>query len=120
MIKTTLIDFIARRLPDGAATYPDWTIRCTWACADCGGQARQTFHDGVDERTARVLARFILGRYRNLDMRTLGTVDIRMPDGTWDSVPIPTGPVTAPVRFAFQRQPVLPDRQRPEASVSYL
>jgi len=111
VIKTTIIDFIAKRLPDSAAAYPDWTIRCTWARPEVGPETSETFHDGTDEHTARGLARFILDRYRDVDMRKLHSIDIRRPDGSWESVPRPPEPVTAPVRFAFQRPPRLPDRR---------
>jgi hypothetical protein len=117
--KTTIIDLMTPRLPDGAETYPNWTIRCTWDRTE-DGEKVYTFHDGTDERTAHNLASFILDRYRDLDLHKLSAVDVRRPDGTWDSVPCPTRPVAAPVRFAFQRQPRIPDQRRADTHNSYL
>ena len=120
MIKTTIIDFMAARLPDAVETRPDWAIRCTWTGAEEGEEPRHTFHEGVDERTARRLASFILDRYRDLDLHKLSAVDVLRPDGVWDSVPRPANPVTAPVRFIFRRQPDVTGWQRPGSLASYL
>ena len=120
MIKTTIIDFMATRLPDGAETFPDWAIRCTWNRAGDGEEPCYTFHEGMDERTARRLACFILDRYRDLDLQKLNAVDVLRPDGVWDSVPRTTRPMTAPVRFIFQRQPLVPGWRRPGSDTSYL
>jgi hypothetical protein len=120
VIKTTIIDFMATRLPDGAETLPDWAIRCTWDRTEQGEEPCHTFHDGMDERTARRLACFILDRYCDLDLHRLSAVDVLRPDGVWDSVPRPTRPMTAPVRFIFQHQPRIPDQRRPGSRASYL
>ena len=120
MVKTTVIDLMARRLPDSAEEYPPWTLRCTWLLTEGGDKTSQTFHEGTDERVARNLACFVLDRYRDLDMRKLAAVEVRMPDGTWENVPRPTGRVTAPVRFAFQRRPGRPGQRPPEVPHSYL
>jgi len=108
MTKTTIIDLIATRLPDDADAYPDWTIRCTWVGDGGGDDDGCTFHAAPNEYSARGLARFILDRYQDLDTRKLKGAEIHRPDGTWENVPRPTGGVTAPVRFAFQRMPRRP------------
>ena len=120
MPRTTIIDFMATRLPDDAETYPDWTIRCTWIFDEVGGEVSQSFHEGTDERTARALAAFILVRFRDVEVRTLAAVDLRTPGGTWENVPQPTAPVTTPVRFAFQCRPGIPGQRRTQAHDSYL
>jgi hypothetical protein len=120
MIKTTIIDFMATRLPDRAPTRPDWTIRCTWDSAEEGGEPYHTFHEGGDERTARRLAPFILDRYRDTDVYRLSAVDVLRPDGVWDSVPRPIGPLTVSVRFIYQRTPLVPGWRRPGSPASYL
>ena len=118
MIKTTIIDFLAKRLPDAAESYPDWTIRCTWGCEEDAREVHHSFHAGTSERTAFGLAMFILDRYLDLDVRKLSRVDVLRPDGAWENVPRPTTTVTAPVMFAFQRLPERPDRRRPPTRCS--
>jgi hypothetical protein len=112
--KTTIIDFIAKRLPDGDESYPNWTIRCTWGHEEDGEAVNLTFHEGSNERTAFGLAMFILDRYLDLDVHRLSRVDVLRPDGVWENVPRPMSTGTAPVMFAFQRLPERPDRRRPQ------
>lgn len=108
MFKTTIIDFVATRLPDDAESYPDWTIRCTWVCTEGEEEVSHTFHGCTHERAARGLARFVLDRYSEIDARMLVSAELLRPDGTWESVPRPNTTVTAPVVFAFQRLPERP------------
>ena len=116
MTKTTIVDLLARRLPDDAESYPDWTIRCTWACAEDGKGVSRTFHEGTSERTAFGLAMFILDRYLDVDVQRLGSADVLCPNGVWENVPRPVRAVTAPVMFAFQRLPERPERRLPQSS----
>ena len=108
MIKSTIIDLLATRLPDDAESYPDWTIRCAWGCEEDGEEVAFTFHRGTSERTAVSLAMFVLDRYLDLDVHKLSRVDVRHPDGEWENIPRPSTRVTAPVLFAFQRLPQRP------------
>jgi hypothetical protein len=113
VLKTTIIDFLAQRLPDAAESYPDWTIRCTWGGVEGGREVGCTFHAGSSERVAFGLAVFILDRYADLDAQRLSRADVLLPDGTWERVERPERALTAPVMFAFQQLPDRPGRRRP-------
>jgi hypothetical protein len=113
MIETTIIDFLAMRLPVGADSYPDWTIRCTWVRPEDGEEVGHTFHRCTNVHTARNLATFILDRYSNIDVHKLSRTDVLHPDGTWENVQRRNTTYTPPVMCTFQR---LPDRPLPRGA----